>query len=91
MAARRNLLCDRLGVSRGTHTARSTAAGSADPGGIARGAPGGHVLSGEFRGVEGPRGFASYREAMEATRFWSEAPVHLGAVNSRDEVTGNAS
>ena len=24
---------------------------------------------GEFRGVEGPRGFASYREAVEASRF----------------------
>jgi hypothetical protein len=25
--------------------------------------------SGEIRGVEGPRGFASYREAVEASRF----------------------
>jgi hypothetical protein len=25
--------------------------------------------TGEFRGVEGPRGFASYREAVEACRF----------------------
>jgi hypothetical protein len=25
--------------------------------------------TGAFRGVEGPRGFASYREAMEASRF----------------------
>jgi hypothetical protein len=25
--------------------------------------------SGEFRRVEGPRGFASYREAVEASRF----------------------
>jgi hypothetical protein len=24
---------------------------------------------GAFRGVEGPRGFASYREAVEASRF----------------------
>ena len=24
--------------------------------------------TGEFRGVEGPRGFASYREAVEASR-----------------------
>jgi hypothetical protein len=27
------------------------------------------TASGEFRGVEGPRGFASYREAVEASRF----------------------
>jgi hypothetical protein len=25
--------------------------------------------AGECRGVEGPRGFASYREAVEASRF----------------------
>ena len=25
--------------------------------------------TGEIRGVEGPRGFASYREAVEASRF----------------------
>lgn len=25
--------------------------------------------TGEFRGAEGPRGFASYREAVEASRF----------------------
>jgi hypothetical protein len=27
------------------------------------------ALTGEFRRVEGPRGFASYREAVEASRF----------------------
>jgi hypothetical protein len=27
--------------------------------------------TGELRGVEGPRGFASYREAVEASRFLS--------------------
>jgi hypothetical protein len=27
--------------------------------------------TGGFRGVEGPRGFASYREAVEASRFLS--------------------
>jgi hypothetical protein len=27
------------------------------------------LRTGEFRGVEGPRGFAGYREAVEASRF----------------------
>ena len=29
--------------------------------------------TGEFRGVDGPRGFASYREAVEASRFLIDA------------------
>jgi hypothetical protein len=32
--------------------------------------------SGEFRGVEGPRGFATYREAVEASRFLVMTLVH---------------
>jgi hypothetical protein len=30
---------------------------------------------GEFRGVEGPRGLASYRAAVEASRFLVQHPV----------------
>jgi hypothetical protein len=30
--------------------------------------------TGEFHRVEGPRGFASYREAMEASRFLVPTP-----------------
>ena len=29
--------------------------------------------TGEMRGVEGPRGFATYREAVEASRFLARA------------------
>src|SRR5580765_4008384 len=38
--------------------------------------------TGEFRGVEGPRGFATYREALEASRFLTltTALVTLAAV-----------
>ena len=34
--------------------------------------------TGALRGVEGPRGFASYREAVEASRFLVGAAARLG-------------
>ena len=38
--------------------------------------------TGEFHGVEGPRGFATYREAVEASRFLVGAAARLrGAVD----------
>jgi hypothetical protein len=43
--------------------------------------------TGEFRRVEGPHGFASYRAAVEASRFLSVAPPKDGGHMSEGGVT----